>query len=74
MGFSLTNAPSMFQALMNEVLSTYLLKCVLVFFDNILIYSRSLFEHLRHVRMVFLKQSKCSFTERSVACLGYINH
>jgi len=81
MVFGLTNAPSMFQALMNEVLGPYLRKFVLVFFDDILIYSKLWSDHLRHIRAVFtvlrahrlfLKQSKCSFAERSVAYLGHI--
>jgi hypothetical protein len=76
MVFGLTNAPPTFQALMNGVLHDYLRRFVLVFFDDILIYSSSWSEHLQHVRVVLttlrqhrltVKQSKCVFGSRSVA-------
>jgi hypothetical protein len=81
MPFGLSNAPATFQALMNDVLRPYLRRFVLVFFDDILIYSTSWAEHLQHVNIVLeslrahhlhLKRSKCSFRATSVAYLGHI--
>jgi hypothetical protein len=80
MPFGLSNAPTTFQALMNDVLSPYLRRFVLVFFDDILIYSSSWAEHLQHVAIILnelrahrlhLKRSKCSFGTTSVAYLGH---
>lgn len=80
MSFGLTNAPAIFQALMNEILDPCIQRFVLVFFDDILIYSSSWSEHLRHVRRVFealqhhhlvLKRSKCTFGESMVF---YLEH
>jgi hypothetical protein len=70
MPFRLTNAPATFQALMNLVLQPFLRRCVLVFFDDILVYNDSWTEHLQHLRAILevlhshhlhVKQSKCSF-------------
>ena len=81
MPFGLSNAPATFQALMNDVLRPYLRRFVLVFFDDILIYSSSWSEHLQHVGIVLsalrahhlhLKRSKCSFGASSVAYLGHV--
>lgn len=79
--FGLTNAPSTFQALMNEILKPFIRKFVLVFFDDILVFSSSWADHLQHVRAVFdvlranhlaLKRSKCSFGKETVAYLGHV--
>jgi hypothetical protein len=81
MPFGLTNAPATFQALMNDALRPFLRRFILVFFDDILIYSSAWSEHLRHVRLVFeqlqahklyLKKSKCFFSAWSVAYLGHV--
>jgi len=81
MPFGLCNAPATFQALMNDVLRAYLRRFVLVFFYDILIYSSSWADHLRHIRVVmevlrlhrlFVKRSKCSFGVNSVSYLGHI--
>jgi hypothetical protein len=81
MAFGLCNAPATFQALMNDVLRSFLRRFVLVFFDDILIYSHTWADHLRHVRVVFgelqrhklfLKRSKCAFVASLVAYLGHV--
>ena len=81
MPFGLTNAPATFQCVMNEVLAPFLRKFVMVFLDDILIYSPNLESHLLHLEQVlqvlrenqlFMKQSKFSFAQTKVEYLGHV--
>ncbi|CAL1371586.1 unnamed protein product [Linum trigynum] len=81
MPFGLTNAPATFQALMNHVFAPHLRKFILVFFDDILVYSPSAVLHQEHLRQTLLllrkhrlyaKLSKCSFGQPQVEYLGHV--
>jgi hypothetical protein len=81
MSFGLTNAPAYFMYLMNKVFMEYLDKFVMVFIDDILLYSRNEEEHGNHLRLVlqklrdhrlYAKWSKCEFWLKQVAFLGHI--
>ena len=81
MPFGLTNAPVAFMDLMNGIFRPYLDQFVIVFIDDILIYSGSEEEHAEHLRIVlqtlrehwlYAKLSKCQFWLDSVAFLGHI--
>jgi hypothetical protein len=81
MSFGLCNAPAMFESLMKDVLCQFLRRFVLVFSNDILIYSATWVDHLHHLRVVllllrqhhlFVKRSKCAFGVDSIAYLGHI--
>nr|GEU57698.1 RNA-directed DNA polymerase homolog [Tanacetum cinerariifolium] len=81
MPFGLTNAPAVFIDLMNRVCKPYLDKFVIVFIDNILIYSRNKEVHANHLRIIlelpkkeklYAKFSKCDFWIRIVQFLGHL--
>jgi hypothetical protein len=82
MPFGLSNAPATFQCVMNSIFAPYLRKFVIVFLDDILVYSASWTEHLHHLRQVlatlqnaqlFAKLSKCEFGKTSIHYLGDIS-
>jgi hypothetical protein len=81
MPFGLCNAPAIFHCIMNSVLEPFLRKFVIVFMDDILIYSSSLVDHATHIRLVlellrdhkfYVKRFKCAFAQQELEYLGHI--
>jgi hypothetical protein len=81
MSFGLMNAPTYFTYLMNKVFMEYLVKFVVVFIDDILIFSKTEEEHEKHLRLVleklrsnklYAKFSKCQFRLTKVAFIGHV--
>jgi hypothetical protein len=81
MPFGLTNAPATFQCLMNSIFAQHTRKSVIVFLDDILVYSASISDHLVHLRQVldllrqhqlYAKASKCSFAQDRIEYLGHV--
>ena len=81
MSFGLTNAPTVFMELMNRVFKEFLDTLVIVFIDDILVYSKSKADHEEHLRKVltilraqrlYAKFSKCEFLLSAIAFLGHV--
>jgi hypothetical protein len=81
MPLGLTKAPATFQVLMNKIFAVHLIKFVLVFFDDIPIYSKIMEDHISHLQQVLqlprsnslsAKRSKCTFSASQVEYLGHV--
>ena len=79
--FGLTNAPATFMHLMHSIFREYLDDFIIIFLDDILVYSKGLGDHIHHVRQtleilrqnsLYAKVSKCAFFQSSVEYLGHV--
>ena len=77
MSYGLTNAPAVFVDLMNRVFEGYVAKSVIIFIDNILVYSRTMEEHELHLgklrkKKLYTKFSKCEFGSKRLHFWGHV--
>ena len=81
MPFGLTNAPAAFMSLMNKIFQQYLDQFIIVFIDDILVYSKNREEHNLHLKLalqilrekqLYAKFSKCEFWMEEIAFLGHV--
>ncbi|CAI7788782.1 unnamed protein product [Closterium sp. NIES-54] len=79
--FGLTNAPATFQGMMQSIFSDFIDKFLVVFIDDLLVYSRTREEHLKHLELVlarlsehrlYAKRSKCEFAKTKLSFLGHV--
>jgi hypothetical protein len=81
MPYGVTSGPATFQEVMNTILAPLLRKCIVVFIDDVLIYSATWQEHIQHIEAVFqllqhhqlyVKLKKCSFAKQELNYLGHV--
>jgi hypothetical protein len=81
MPYGVTGGPATFQGVMNSILAPMLRKSVLVFVDDILVYSKTLEDHAKHLQAVLdvllqndlkVKKSKCTFARQEIHYLGHV--